>query len=217
MPLRLYDMPKIGSVQRGLLHWPALILGWKPGLWPESLAGGRLGAVNATLSAYLLGRYLAAPAMQAVATNVFGRDDESRNKFRNRVGLAGAAATGLPLALLTWPRSDTPPAMKAASLGLFGDFRDVPIAGTVSQIIGDPTLSLPQKAMLLNTVEDASGGRSHGLISKGDLARAAVNAGLGYAAGHALGSVFGLPEMTKRRLSQAGMIGSLLLSSGVVR
>lgn len=97
------------------------------------------------------------------------------------------------------------------------DFANIPVAQTISSIQADPVLGPFQKAILSDVVQEAAQGKLEGLVSTRQLLRAAIDTGLGAAAGHALGNVFGLPTRTKRRLRTAGMLGGLLLSTGVVK
>lgn len=189
-----------------MLSLPAQILGFTPGIWPVS---GRIpGIIGTSAAAGLIGKYAVPPLMKLMTpSNTFG-DEEEQKSFSNRLGLMAALGTGAALTGLT---------AKSASAGSLFSSDSIPISGTLSDILNDDKLNMVQKAQLVSTVTNASGGKFRGLVSPADILQGAVTAGLGYAAGKVLGTVFGLPEQTKNRLGQAGALGSLLYNAGVIQ
>jgi hypothetical protein len=194
--------------QAGLLSLPSQLLGFTPGIWPVS--GKIPGIIGSTLAAGAAGRYLIPPVLRAMTPNKTFGDEDRQRSFARRLGLLAALGTGATLTGLTWP-----PVKQADASSLFGN-DTIPISGTLSDILNDSKLDMVQKAKLVSVVTNASGGKFKGLISPGDILRGAVQAGLGYATGKILGTVFALPEQTTNRLGQAGALGSLLMGAGVI-
>ncbi len=99
------------------------------------------------------------------------------------------------------------------------------ISTAISTIDADPFLSAAERLQAKALVQTASqlGGQSsgRGLVSTGDLVRAAIGAVggrvVGRAAGSMLGSLFGLAPATQRRLAQAGTIAGIARATGIWR
>ena len=109
--------------------------------------------------------------------------------------------------------------------GYFGggvsDGYGIPVAHTIGMISTDPMLSSYQKAQAINFVQSAQPSGS-GIISWPTVSRAAVGAGIGYAAatlfGKALDTVFGgLSSPSQRKLQGAGTIAGILMNTGAIR
>lgn len=99
--------------------------------------------------------------------------------------------------------------------------RTIPSRATAYQIENDAYTDPVTKAKLLYMIDTASDGRP-GLISVKGLTNAGVGAGLGYAAaslsGKVLGGVFGgLPPSIYKRLQQAGIVGGILMNTGLLK
>jgi len=90
------------------------------------------------------------------------------------------------------------------------EYPTIPMTHSLQTITNDPYMDNVLKAEAFDTMMQASGGKKHGLISIGDVIRTTVGAGLGYRAGNLMGSLFGLPAQTQRRLSQAGLLAGAL-------
>jgi len=92
----------------------------------------------------------------------------------------------------------------------------ISVNGAANAVLADPKMSLSQKAVAFDVLSKAADGRDSGLITKNDLVRGALGAGMGYVAaqtmGRVLGAVFGLDRTSQRRLSQAGALGGLFNS-----
>jgi hypothetical protein len=96
-----------------------------------------------------------------------------------------------------------------------------PARYTIQQIDSDPYMSPIAKAKTIALINESSNGGG-GLLSWGDVARAGVGAGIGYASAKIFGKVLdgvfgGLAPKTHERLQQAGVIAGLLKGTGVVR
>jgi len=92
---------------------------------------------------------------------------------------------------------------------------------TIQQIENDPYMGPMAKAKAVYTIRNASNGKS-GLIGWGDVARAGVGAGMGYAGAKLFGKVLdgtfgGLAPKTHKRLQAAGVIAGLLMNTGVLK
>jgi hypothetical protein len=98
------------------------------------------------------------------------------------------------------------------------DVERIPISYSLNIIKADPFLSLGQKDITGMVLEGAEGSNS-GLVSGRDVARSAVHAGVGAAAGLLLGKTMGallsLPSPVTRRLSAAGVIAGALVNTGL--
>lgn len=108
---------------------------------------------------------------------------------------------------------------KEAQSGL--DVSNIGILTLKQMVENDPTLGVTQRAHAMQLINEAAAGRKTGLISAGDIARAAVGMGLGgatgYLAGKALAGFFNLSAGTRKRLTQIGMLAGLLKNTGVIR
>lgn len=135
--------------------------------------------------------------------------DEQRARLTRRLtllGLAGGAATGGAAHYFSQP--------KQAAID-YGS--SIPVGGSAGLIMADPILSPTEKGRALDILQEANDGRWRGLVSVSDLARAAVDTGVGASAGYVLGALLGLSPRAKSRLSRVGAIGSLLANTGVLR
>jgi hypothetical protein len=110
------------------------------------------------------------------------------------------------------------PTPQYGAAGGFG----TPVHTSIGEIARDPYLNPFQKARAATILQGANdtGGRT-GVVSKGDIARAAVGYGVGYAAGtlfaKTVDGIFGgLSHKTRKRLSQVGGVAGLLKNTGVL-
>ena len=97
----------------------------------------------------------------------------------------------------------------------------IPTHYTAQQIDNDLYMSPQEKSKAMMILGEASNGQP-GLISMGDVGRAALGAGIGYASaalfGKVLGGIFGgLAPQTQRRLQQTGMVAGMLVNTGALR
>ena len=122
--------------------------------------------------------------------------------------------------------ADTAPLFGIGNAGNLGDSDSlintpvVPLSHAEELIETDPYLNNRQKGVILNIFDHTDQGGRSGLVSAGDLASAAVRAGLGYGggaiAGLVLGSLFSLPTRVTQKLSQIGGIANAIVNTGIV-
>ena len=108
---------------------------------------------------------------------------------------------------------------QAYTPGMFGA-PIIPLGGTMNMVAADPWLHPEQKAGLMNLLASAAHTADSPMFSGYDLARTAVQAGVGAAGGWALGRLMGtvslLPNSTVRTLSNSGAVAGALLNTGVI-
>lgn len=193
------------------MQWYTKNVGYNPlvmGLL-QSAAGG------------LFGRYVASPVSQWMSP---APSEESRKRRQNVLTALGIGAGLLPPALYTAGRMYGGEGLGRALFRPFGKQSDYisPFPGTQNIILADPNLSAYEKAVAIQTVQNAlSQSDKRGLFTVGDLVRGAIGAGLGYAgaglAGKLLGFAFGLSPKSQKRLRQVGTVGGILANTGVLR
>jgi len=94
----------------------------------------------------------------------------------------------------------------------------IPVSYSLNLINADPFLTLGEKEITGRVLEGAEGGDS-GLVSGRDVARSAIQAGIGggigILLGKAVGALLSLPSPVTRRLSVAGAIAGALTNTGL--
>lgn len=94
----------------------------------------------------------------------------------------------------------------------------IPVSYSLNLINADPFLTLSEKDIMGTVLEGAEGGNS-GLVSGRDIARSAVQIGIGGSVGillgKAVGALLSLPSPVTRRLSIVGAIAGALTNTGV--
>jgi hypothetical protein len=94
----------------------------------------------------------------------------------------------------------------------------IPVSYSLNLINADPFLTLSEKEITGRVLEGAEGSNS-GLVSGRDIARSAIQAGVGGVAGvllgKAVGALLSLPSPVTRRLSVAGAIAGALTNTGL--
>ena len=111
---------------------------------------------------------------------------------------------------------------KVAALGVWEDplfnSERIPVSYSLNLINADPFLTLGEKEITGMVIEGAEGGDS-GLVSGRDVARSAIQAGVGSGAGilfgKTVGALLSLPSPVTRRLSVAGAIAGALINTGL--
>lgn len=150
------------------------------------------------------------------------RSDESWKFDRGLATLftnhPGAAVGGLAGALLGARIPSIKPKVYWGPVkkGSWFDPPVVPVNQSMSLVASDPVLSDHDKAELLFTLMASAGGQPAGLVTIPQLVGAAVNTGLGAAAGYGIGKVFSLPRRVQQTLAGVGGIGALLKTLGVI-
>lgn len=192
----------VGDVVRGT----GRALGAIPGPWPEFLAGARLVPWTGAGAAWLGTRYGLAPLMGLLDRST---SDQDKRRMANRAALLtllGTSAVLYPPLVAQRGWKSLLPGYKQSSL--------IPTVEGSATILSDPVMDPWQKARALNVLYDASGGQP--IVTIPQLVRASVGAGLGAAFGRTMGTLLGLPDTSRRRLTQAGAIGALLGTLGII-
>ena len=94
----------------------------------------------------------------------------------------------------------------------------IPVSYSLNLINADPFLTLGEKEITGMVLEGAEGGNS-GLVSSRDIARSAIQVGVGSAVGilfgKTVGALLSLPSPVTRRLSVVGAIAGALTNTGL--
>ena len=158
-------------------------------------------------------------------------DPEMKNKWKKRLGFGGLGA-GLVLdGIYNWPpytaveettkRSESIALLKKAYFDYYTQPDDIPVHYSANMLYEDPVMDPMQKSRAIGYLYSANQNTSKpGLISWGDVSRAAIGAGVGYGAatlfGKVLGGVMALPSSTQKKLQTAGMVGGMLVNTGAL-
>ena len=151
-------------------------------------------------------------------------DPADPNKWRKRLGLGGLGG-GLALsALYNYIPNKTAGLLKRSFLDYYASNRtDIPVHHSIGMIYNDPVMGTMEKAKAVSYLYDAhQGSEGTGLVSWGDVSRAAIGAGVGYGAatlfGKAVGGIFGgLPDSTQKKLQTTGVLGGILMNTGALQ
>ena len=216
---------------------PTGLLGWKPSSagkwWMKATHHPMLMGLIQGAGGYAAGRHVAAPLWEYLSPS---HSEEAKRKRQMTLSMLGAGAGLLPPAMITAGRmmSKLNPetgAKVAPGMGLFKALLSpfnktsqlIPaFPGTKNIIMADPILSPYEKAVAIQTVENAlQQSSTKGMFTVGDLVRGAIGAGLGYTGarvtGTLLGLTFGASPSTQKRLGQFGTIGGILANTGILR
>jgi len=212
-------------------------LGITPGWWPKGWTGAKVAPLTVGLTAAGLGKMLGSLLSRKMK-------EKDRKRFSNRLALiTGLGGAGLTFGMATVPTAQLAGGDKGLWEGLKniyttkGRYNEAPygaahlqknssflgfgkpnigVSSSLGLIQADPFLNPIQKAQAMTVVQRANNNKLHGLVSLGQLAGAAVDLGIGAAAGSAFGSILGLPPRAKRRFSQGGGLAGFLMSRGIV-
>lgn len=206
----------------------------RSGLAAYSRYTGGFGGPTAPLAYKYIGGPVTAAAIRSLLHGGIGalwaghgvEDPEERKRLRRMGALAGAA-TGLAVTAPALQRSYNAHGLlglnKLAGLDMFRRHagKGFPAGYTVGQISDDPYLSYNEKIQAIGLLREASGD-GYGTVTAGDVARAAVGAGIGYVAGKALGhtlqAFFGeISPQAQRVMQGAGVIAGALKNTGALR
>jgi len=141
--------------------------------------------------------------------------DVPQQRYNRGEGLLGALTRNFDEAA---PTPAAPPLKKIS--GDMTGYYGVPVQpGTSNMVLMDPYLQAHQKLMVLEAIQKAKNEQAVGpLVTTGDLARGASQAGFGYLGARLLGSVlglgFGMSSKNQQRLGLGGAIANVLTSIG---
>ena len=196
-----------GKAVKNLWHGYTRYSGWTTSPYLAALTHAGAGAGLGYLFGYPLAERLAARLGAGPV------DPEMKQKIKKRMMLLGAIGGGaIPLTFGLAQTFGATPEPDAAPKTA----EEIGISTARGTIIADPHMTVYEKVQGLNMLDEASRGRTAGIVSYGDMVRAAVGAGMGYAAASVLGTVLAMPPAATRRLSNIGILGGILANTGII-